>query len=57
MAPNHIEVARKALAYAIFCDLIRGSISAIGSVNTADGSKTASVIVDEVQKATTNKQM
>ena len=55
MSPNHVEVARKALAYAIFCDIIRGSITAVGSVNTADSGKTAAVIVDEVQKAVTNK--
>lgn len=53
---NQIEVARKALAYAITCDIVRGSVTAIGSVNTADSSKTATIVFDEVAKAANNQK-
>ena len=55
MGTNHIAIARKALAYAILSDMIKNSITAIGSVNTADSSKTASIVNDEVVNGVKNK--
>lgn len=54
MKENQVAVARKALTYAILCDLVRGSIVSLGSVNTADSGKTAAIVYDEVTKAAKN---
>lgn len=57
MGQNIEQQTRKALAYVICLDLVKGALSNIGSVNSADGSKTASIVFDEVSKAAeTQKQ-
>ena len=55
MGTNHLATARKALAYAILSDIIKNSITSLGSVNTADSAKTASIVNDEVVNAVKNK--
>ena len=51
MQSSDLALARKALVYAICLDIIRGAINSIGSVNTADASKSSMIIYEELTKA------
>lgn len=55
MGTNHLAIARKALAYAIFSDIVKGSIASLGSVNSSEPAKVAAVVHDEVVNAVKNK--
>lgn len=51
MGQNNEVLMQKALSYNIVLDMVRAVLSNIGSVNTSDGSKVASIVYDEVTNA------
>lgn len=51
MGQNIERTTRKALAYLICCDIVKGAITNIGTANSADGRKTSMIVFEEVKAA------